>query len=84
LRVLRRVIAKFYDDIPRGWSELGEEIVSTSLLEYSRAHAGGREVVHSASYQRESKRIEISLVMCWCVMMNVEHMLNMCARCNAS
>jgi hypothetical protein len=62
LRVLRLVIAKFHDDIPRGWSELGEEIVTTSLLEYSRAHAGGREVVHSASYQRESKRISSNVL----------------------
>jgi hypothetical protein len=40
-----------------GWSEVEEEIVSASLLEYSRADAGGREVVHSASYERELKRI---------------------------
>jgi hypothetical protein len=62
LRVLRRAIVKFRDDIPRGWSELGEEIVTTSLLEYSRADAGGREVVHSASYQRESKRISSNVL----------------------
>jgi hypothetical protein len=62
LRVLRRVMAKFHDDIPSGWSELEEEVISVRILEYSRADAGGREVVHSASYQRESKRISSNVL----------------------
>jgi hypothetical protein len=57
ISLLRRVIANFRDDVPSGWSELEEKVVSASLLEYSRADAGWREGVHSVSYQRESKRI---------------------------